>query len=151
MVRDFRKNGYARYHSTIRRKGPYQYDGAPTPGEKDYDDHIRLWLNAFVQRVGNAAARRVLRYLDLEHGSNALGMDPTPYWDDWTIGLFLNRSVTSGLSFEDFYYTVNEHRLMFNRIIALLVFKANQLQLRARQRQPRDSIIFESKPKTPLA
>jgi len=52
----------------------------------------------------------------------------TPYWDDWGIGNFLSKSISSGLTFSDFYQDANEHRMMFNRILSLLLFKANQLQ-----------------------
>lgn len=52
----------------------------------------------------------------------------TPYWDDWGMGKFLSQSVTTGVTFSDFYKDANEHRLMFNRVLSLLLFNANQQQ-----------------------
>lgn len=52
----------------------------------------------------------------------------TPYWDDWGIGGFLAKSVTEGLTFNDFVRDANEHRLVFNRILSLLLFKLNHHQ-----------------------
>lgn len=44
------------------------------------------------------------------------------------MGLFLTQSITSGLSFSDFFQDANEHRLVFNRILSLGLFNANQQQ-----------------------
>jgi len=52
----------------------------------------------------------------------------TPYWDDWGIGSFLEYSISSNLSFSDFYQDANEHRMMFNRILTLGLFYANHRQ-----------------------
>jgi len=52
----------------------------------------------------------------------------TPYWDDWGMGGFLNKSITQNLGFIDFVHEANEHRLVFNRLLSLALFNANQQQ-----------------------
>jgi len=52
----------------------------------------------------------------------------TPYWDDWMMGAFLSKSVSEGLVFSDFFTDANEHRLVFNRVLSVLIFDLNHQQ-----------------------
>jgi hypothetical protein len=52
----------------------------------------------------------------------------TPYWDDWRVGAFLNKTHVSGLEFSDLFRSANEHRMMFNRIWSLALFELNHQQ-----------------------
>ncbi|MFT6006524.1 MAG: hypothetical protein ACI9SX_001499 [Pseudoalteromonas tetraodonis] len=51
-----------------------------------------------------------------------------PYWDDWDLGGFLLKNFNSDLSLHDYVSASNEHRMIFNRLISILVFEANQFQ-----------------------
>lgn len=51
-----------------------------------------------------------------------------PYWDDWGIGGFLHNYLNGGVAFADFFTPVNEHRMLFNRLISVAVFELNQQQ-----------------------
>lgn len=51
-----------------------------------------------------------------------------PYWDDWAVAAFLNKSLSADFSISDFYQAANEHRMVFNRLFSLLIFNANQHQ-----------------------
>lgn len=51
-----------------------------------------------------------------------------PYWDDWGMAGFLNNYVKGELKLADFFTPVNEHRMVFNRLISITIFDLNQQQ-----------------------
>ena len=51
-----------------------------------------------------------------------------PYWDDWGIAGFLHSFLNGEIGFADFFAPVNEHRMLFNRLISVFVFNLNQQQ-----------------------
>lgn len=54
--------------------------------------------------------------------------DSIPYWDDFGIGQILHKYQAGTLSIGHIFADANEHRLVFNRILSIGYFEANQDQ-----------------------